>query len=351
VNLEILDMIPEEINGSRIQMTCQECKFTSPLYLHKCPNCHAILMPLELLKYLEFKNLMKESGGFDQLELEFTELLKHEIFRPNVSQVQELSNFWFYISYFKHCLHEFFAKVYSSFYSTLKTMLELNFLHLFHALLRKEIPEILAILDRSKKQLDRLRKVTSNIKYYYTDEVFYLLKFMIAYFSERSFHNNEDSEGHVLLNYVALGAMTELHEKLLELNSTRSTGEEGLEKLKEEVMHFVFQADDHFLFLPNHSVEMIHSSDFKQLVVARDLDCLFLPHHDKYALVKRGYTPDMSIIESLIKEAGGLSIEKVAEKFGVSTLTSELFIQILVRRKMVIKTYSYLHGEKFYLRE
>jgi hypothetical protein len=323
VNLEILDIIPEEVNGSRIQMICQECTFTSPLYLHKCHNCHAILMPLELFKYLEFKNLMKELGGFDQVEVEFTEILKHEIFRPNVSQVQELSNFWFYISYFKHYLHEFFTKVYSTFYCTLKKMLELNFLHQFHPLLRKEIPEIVKILDHSKKQLDHLRKVTSNLKYYYTDEVFYLLKFMTAHFSERSFQESGDSKKSMLLNYLALGAMTELHEKLRELNCASFIGDEGLKNLKEE-MQFIFQVDDHFLFLP---------------------------HHDKYALAKRGYTPDITIIESLIKEVGGLSIQKVAEKFGVSSLTSELFIQILVRRKMVIKTYSYLHGEKFYLRE
>ena len=351
MNSEISDMIPGEINGSRIQMTCQECKFTSPLYLYKCPNCHAILMPLELFKYLEFKNLMEELGGLDQLEHEFTEILKHEIFRPNANQIQEFSNFWFYITYFKYYLNEFFVKIYSTFYYALKKMSELNFLHLFHPLMRKEIPEVLKILDDSKKELNQLRKVTSNLKYYYTDEVFYLLKFMVAHFSERSFQQNKSSEGIMLLNYLVLGAMTELHEKLMELNFARSTGNEGLEKIKEEIVRFMFQADSHFLFLPNHRVELIHSPEFRQLISTRDLDCLFLPHHDQYALVKRGYTPDISVIEGLIKEAGGLSIQKVAEKFGVSSLISELFIQILVRRKMVIKTYSYLHGEKFYLRE
>ncbi|MHA1715189.1 MAG: hypothetical protein ACTSXP_06070 [Promethearchaeota archaeon] len=307
---------------------------------------------MELYKYLEFKNIDKTIEEKNLFNQAFENDIVKGVYGPNMKRVEDLSTYRFFQLYFNYYMLDFFGQIYLQFYQTLKKMLEFDFLYQFHPIIAKELPTILEYIEICRNGKNKFSKINVNLDYYNTEEVHFFIKSMFKHFSELSLHSGRSDPDQLLCDYLILGAIGELHDRLMEISYANPLlSNERLKRAGEYVEQFTIDGERNYQILPKHFSSLIHAQIFKQAIGAHDVDCLFLPNHDRYALVKRDYTPNLTLIDQLTKKEGGVSIAKLAKKLDISTLTSELMIQVLVRRKMVRKTYSYLHGEKFFLRE
>lgn len=344
-------LLPEPISSPHIKMKCAGCGFISPLFLLYCPKCKAKLFPLELLKYKELSFIFQELKDVNFL----TEALVNESVKGDISsyyvQVEDYSQFEFIGAYLNYYFARSACQILSIFLHNLRYMLKLSYLTRYHKYIIKELKSISDKIKIFKEMREKNLVRVGNLAYYNTEEFFFIIKLLYERFTYLSFQTNPDDIKDIVKNYFILNTLGDLHHKLKEnFVSPSKLKEKLLLQFKEYIIEFYFDKTSEFELLPSEYKDVIFSPDFQQIIVAYDFGLLYLPQHEKYMLVKHDYTPNLKIIAAISNQQGGISISDLSKELGISSLLSEMMMHLLLRRNMMIQTYSYLHGERFFIK-
>jgi len=349
--ISIYTLLPEPISSPHIKMKCAGCGFKSPVFLLYCPKCKAKLFPLELLKYKKLNIIFQELNDVNFL----TKALVNESVRGDIApyyvQIEDYSRFEFIGTYLNYYFAQSACQMLSIFLHNLRYMLKLGYLTRYHKYIVQELKLISVKIEIFKEMREKNKIRVGNLMYYNTEEVFFIIKLLYERFTYLSFQPNSDDTKDILKNYIILNTLRDLHRKLKEnIVSPSKLKEKLLLQFKEYIIEFCFDKASGFELLPSEYQDVIYSPDFQKVIVVYDFILLYLPQHERYMLVKHDYTPNLKIIAAISNQQGGISIADLSKELGISSLLSEMTMHLLLRRNMMIQTYSYLHGERFYIK-
>ncbi|MHA1716506.1 MAG: hypothetical protein ACTSXP_12765 [Promethearchaeota archaeon] len=341
--------LPQPIITPDIPMKCANCNAQTTLFLTSCPECKARMIPLEIVKYQEFKQVIEAilEEGFLQ-EFLSDEAWKHVI-TSHHDKIEDYSTFSFTHHYLKYYILDFSCDLLSRYLDNFRRMLALDFLHKYHDYLQREIYSLRDQIGSLDQVMKKSRAIRKNLAYYATSDSLYIFKKLYQYWSELSLEIRNDDPVKTLASYLMIGALSEILSELNKLG-LRESSDQAHEKYREFILEFILDKGDKHALIPSYFHMFIDKPEMLGKLVQHEIDLLFLPKHDRYVLVKHSFNLGLDAIERLVQEKGGINIKDVALKLNVTPLTAEVILQVLLRKKMVVKTSSYLHGDRFYLK-
>ncbi|MBD3211534.1 MAG: hypothetical protein GF311_02915, partial [Candidatus Lokiarchaeota archaeon] len=329
-----------------ISMLCDECDFASQLFLITCPSCGSYLKPAILDIFLHFKslylNLLETELLEDQLSADFFSDLTEWIDREDFKRMTE-----FITTYYSHYYSEYLYQLFMYYAERFKGLLRKDYLYRFHRTIREELDFTLKNLHVYGKKRKQDSSFLDTSGFYNNEMVYILLSRVLKKYSEIILSTPKISEEEKVATYIVLSMINDLIKKLRNklITISSNTGEE-LTEFKEWVIDFSFHREQ-YSEVPPVFVKYLESKEIYSILYRFQLELYYLPSHNKHLIVKSSYEPDLKEIEQLNIEKGGLSWYLLKKELGLSSIEAQLIIQVLLRRKLGITTFSYLQGEKF----
>jgi len=332
-------------------MICNKCNFNSALYLSVCPECDVALIPFELKKYLKFNDVLEkieENNLLNEImRIEFV----HKIFKDNSNKVETFDTFKFIVTYIKFYHANYLCDILSLYFQNFKKLLKIDYLYYLRPYLVKvALPTIANRIDSFKRLREKYSKINDIFERFTTEESYFFIRTILKHFSIKAIFNKETQSEHIFIYNIILDALTELFNELKGQDSKNGDIDEALiVKLKAFLYEFSINTDENYKLYPRQFQELVNSKEFPNVLLDFDLDFVFLPKHDKYALVKKAFSPNTAKIEKMNEEMEGISLKDLANAFKITLIEAEIIVQVLLRRRLGVRTSSYLRGERFFI--
>ena len=299
-------------------------------------------MPLELNAYFNFRQIL------DNLE-EQGKLTPSVILDLADQDLKDNEMIQFIKFFFKDYYLNFFRKALTQYHINFRSMLRAEFLYEFSNLIQSELKDLSKRIEFYKKQRDKLPSAYALIDNYMFLDLYDHAKRLLKNHSRNMIRNLNLSNGESVINLLVYNALNALIKKVK--SELKWDHKEDLESILEfrNFLHEIKIKDNlDYREVPRIYLELTNYENFFKILQEYNVDFLFLPRHDIYVVVKKKYDPNLAEISKMC-EKGGVGYKDIADRFGVSTLEAELILQLLIRRKMMAHTYSYLRGDEFFL--
>jgi hypothetical protein len=316
-----------------------------------CPECQAVLIPFELKKFLKFNEVLKKIENNKILKQVLEEEIIQKAFKDNYDKIEAYDSFRFIITYIKFYNANFLYEISSLYFKNFKKLLAIKYLYILHPFfLEVVLPTSVERTDKYKQLREKYTKINDVFEKFTTDEVYFFIRTILKHISIKALFNKNTSSEKIFVYNIILDALNELYTKLESHSPLISDVEQSiLIKFKDYLHGFSMDSDQTYRLFPAMYRGLIRTKEFPNTLLDFNLDFIFLPKHDKYALVKKKFSPDVKQIEQLNEEIDGITLKDIEALFSVPLVEAEIIIQVLLKRRLGIKTYSYLRGDRFFI--
>ena len=347
----MINIKPELLNPANIKMICNKCNYTSSIYMTSCPECDVVLIPFELKKFLKFNEVLKKIEDKEILKEVLDEEVIQKIFKDNYDKIEAYDSFRFIITYIKFYNANFLYEISSLYFKNFKKLLTINYLYLLHPfLLEVALPTSVERIEKYKQLRENYSKINDVFEKFTTEEVYFFIRTILKHISIKTLLNKNSPSERIFVYNIILDALNELFSEMESQTSLLSEVEQEISIKFKDYLHN-FSVDDELTYrlFPAMYRGLINTKEFPKILLDFGLDFIFLPKHDKYVLVKKKFSPDVTKIERLNEKIDGITLKDIAALFSVPLVEAEIIIQVLLKRRLGIKTYSYLRGDRFFI--
>jgi len=182
------------------------------------------------------------------------------------------------------------------------------------------------------------------------EKPFFFLSRILGRYIQKVTNRENMSDEEKIVNYLVVHAINELIRRLkAKLLQFDGNFKKGIREFTEWLFEFSLKEDE-YCVIPQIFLKYLESEEIQSTLYKLELELYYLPTKNTHLVVKQSFDPDLKPLEKLTKKRGGLSVFSIEEELKLSYIEAALLIQVLLRRKLGISTYSYLKGRKFYLR-
>ena len=347
----MINIKPELLNPANLKMICNKCNYTSSIYVTSCPKCEVVMIPFELKKFLKFNEVLKEIEKKEILKEVLDQEIIQKIFKDNSDKIEAYDSFRFIITYIKFYNANFLYEISSLYFKNFKKLLTINYLYLLDPfLLEVALPTSVERIGKYKQLREKYSRINDVFEKFTTEEVYFFIRTILKHISIKSLFNKNTPSERIFVYNIILDALNELFSKLESQTAfIREVDQEISIKFKDYLHSFSMDSEQTYRLFPGMYRGLINTKEFPIILLDFDLDFIFLPKHDKYALVKKKFSPDVMKIERLNEKIDGITLKDIAALFNVPLVEAEIIIQVLLKRRLGIKTYSYLRGDRFFI--
>ena len=329
---------------ANFQVICENCGYTSPVFLRDCPQCHSSLTPLELKRYFDLRETV------DRMEKEgmLTPTILLEMADEKVRDTETID---FILIYFKRYYLDFLYNVFVQYYHNFRSMLRADFLYEFVPLVQTELDYLSKRIDEFKKEKESLPQSFNLIENYKYLDLYEQARRLLKRHSSSMIRDSEISEQKYILNFLIHNALNDLIKKVkTELNWDKTEDLDSILEFRNFLYQLQTSEEIYYKKVPKVYLELTNYNNFFKILQEYDVELLYLPREGNYVIVEKQFTPEMQKIAELCKE-GGIGFKDVIQEFKIPPIQAELILQLLLKKRMMVHTYSFLYGDQFYLRQ
>ena len=332
-------------------MICNKCGYTSSIYMTACPECNIVMIPFEVKKFLKFNEVIEKIEKDEILKRVIEEEIIEKIFKDNYNKIEAFDSFRFIVTYIKFYNANFLREISSLYFQNFKKLLTINYLYILHPfLLEVALPTSAERIDKYTQLKEKYDKINDIFEIFVTEEAYFFIRTILKHISIKALFNKDTPSEKNFIYNIILDALNELFNKLGSQDTVViDIDQELIVKFKDYLHSFSINDKYTYRLFPGIYRGLINSKKFPNILLDFDLDFIFLPKHDKYALVKKTFSPDAKKIERMTEKMDGVTLKDIATEFSVNLFEAEIITQVLLKRRMGVKTFSYLRGDRFFI--
>ena len=329
------------INFANLEMICTNCGHYSSIFYSSCDRCFSKLIPLEFYNYFKFKKIYEEIINYSLISEEI--ILKY---LKNINIGTEADKKYL-INYFKYFSYNFLYRTNLRYFHNLKQILKLDYIYGYDNIKNNEINNIsdnIIYLINEKEAYSQTFD-----KYYDFKDIFYYATHILNLFSQDIIIKSEFSEIELLINKLVLDSINEIIKKV-KIYIQKNEKFKNIIKFRRVLQEFNLNEKK---FYKTNIAKFLDSKQYDniiRIINEYEMDLLYLPIADTYVIVKNTYTPNVKHIIRLNEEKGGINFDDLITQLKTNALEAEIIIQILSRRKLLVKTHSYRQGDQYYIK-